>query len=76
MATNAYAEDKKDLKLLMYRWFKLKELMKEEMLRFIGIFLHLGINSIRNYKQVWNIRSSQVSFNIYNNKCKFIMIML
>ena len=81
MATNAYAEDKKDVKCSMYRRFKLKELTKEEMLCFIGVFLHLGINSIRNYKQVWNIRSSQVSFNIYNkyiynNKYKFIMRML
>ena len=76
MATNAYAEDKKDVKRSMYRRFKLKELPKEEMLSFIGVFLHLGINSIRNYKQVWNIRSSQLSFNIYNNKYKFIMRML
>ena len=76
MATNAYAEDKKDVKRSMYRRFKLKELTKEEMLSFIGVFLHLGINSIRNYKHVWNIRSSQVSFNIYNNKYKFIISML
>ena len=62
-ATKAYAEDKKDAKPTMYRRFMLKELTSNEMLGFVGVLLHLGINSVRNYKQVWNIKSSQVSHN-------------
>ena len=38
MATNAYAEDNKVVKRSMYRPFKVKELTKEEMLSFIGVF--------------------------------------
>ena len=61
VATNDYAEDKKDQVKSMYKRFKLKELTRDEMLAFIGVLIHLGINTVRNYKQVGNIRSSQVS---------------
>ena len=60
-ATNEYAEDKKDQLKSMYRRFIIKPLTRDEMLGYIGVLIHLGINSVRNYKQVWNIKSSQVS---------------
>ena len=60
-ATNAYAEDKKDRKPSMYRRFKQKQLTKKEMMHYLGVLLLLGINTIRNYRQAWNIKSSQVS---------------
>lgn len=58
--TNAYAEEKKDVKKYMYRRFKRKQLTKEEMMCFIGVLLLLSINNIRNYEQAWNPRSTQV----------------
>lgn len=61
LATNTYAEDKKDSKPSMYRRFKQKQLTKKEMMHYLGVLLLLGINTIRNYRQAWNIKSSQVS---------------
>ena len=51
IATNTYAEDKKDSKPSMYRRFKQKQLTKKEMMHYLGVLLLLGINTIRNYRQ-------------------------
>ena len=59
-ATNKYAEEKKLQKKVMYTRFKRRALTKEEMMRFLGVFIILSINNIRNYKQVWRSKSSQV----------------
>ena len=57
-ATNAYAESKKNQNPLMYRRFKLTALTTEEIMRYIGVLLLLSLNTTRNYRQAWNIRSS------------------
>lgn len=60
MATNDYAEKKKDSKKAMYRRFKLSPLTAEEMRRYLGVLLLLSITSVRSYRQAWNPKSSQV----------------
>ena len=64
-ATNQYAESKKNLKPYMYRRFKVKALTKEEMMRFLGVLILLGINPVRNYKHVWNSKRVQVRLLSY-----------
>ena len=60
LATNDYAEQKKDSKGAAYRRFKSTPLTKEEMWRYLGVLLLLSISSIRSYRQAWNPKSSQV----------------
>ena len=67
-ATNLYAEGKKELKKAMYLSFKPTVLDEDEMMRYIAVLLLLSINNVRNYKQAWNARSAQVSFNTNQKK--------
>ena len=67
IATNAYAETKKNVKPAMYIRFKRTPLTREELLRYIGAHYLLSINSVRNFRKAWERRSSQVcTFNICN----------
>ena len=43
-----------------YKRFVSSPITGEEMWRYMGVLLLLGINSIRSYRQAWNLRSSQV----------------
>ena len=63
--TNEYAELKKDEKKYMYRRFKLETLTVQEMRRFLGILILLGINKVRNIRQVWNPRNAQVMSTLF-----------
>ena len=64
-ATNSYAESRKDAKKSTYQRFKRSILSREEMYRFIGALLLLSISSVRNYRQAWDIKSSQVCVHGY-----------
>lgn len=64
-ATNSYAESRKDTKKSTYQRFKPSILNREEMYRFIGALLLLSISSVKNYKQAWDIKSSQVRVHGY-----------
>ena len=63
--TNDYAEQKEDIKKHMYRKFKISPLTEEEMQRFLGVFVLLSISSVRNYRQAWSARSSQVCMSYH-----------
>ena len=59
-ATKAYAETQKLRKRLMYMRFTKSELSRDEMFRYLGVYLLLSLSSSRNYKKAWNKKSSQV----------------
>ena len=65
-ATNSYAEKKKEEKRNFYRKFKLVPLMKEEMLRYIGVLLLLSVNSVRSYRLAWDPKSSQALIHLHD----------
>ena len=59
-ATIAYAEKQKNTKRISYLRFRKAPLDREEMLRYIGVYLLLSLNSVRSYRKAWNKKSSQV----------------
>ena len=64
-ATNDYAEKNKHQKANMYQRFKRHPLTNDEMMRYLGCLLLLSIDSVRNYKQAWNEKSSQYLANLH-----------
>ena len=58
-STVAYAEENKERKKSMYRRLKLRELNKEEMMRFIAVLLLLGITGVRSYRKAWSMKNAQ-----------------
>ena len=58
-STTQYAEQKKGTKPTMHTKFKRHPLTADEIMRFLGCLLLLSINTVRNYRQAWNDKSSQ-----------------
>ena len=78
VATNAYAEAKKESKPAMYLRFKQSPLTQNEMIRYIGVYLLLSVNSVRSYRKAWNKRSSQVKLyvNLHGNDMQSMYIFI
>lgn len=53
-ATNAYAEQQKATKRISYMRFRKAPLDREEMLRYIVVYLLLSLDSVRSYQKAWN----------------------
>ena len=66
LATNSYADKKKDSHPQAYDSFKKVPLTKEELIRYIAVFLLLSINSVRSYRQAWDPKSSQMLIHLHN----------
>ena len=49
----------------MYRRFKVETLTVQEMWRFLAILILLGINKVRNIRQVWNPNNAQVMATLF-----------
>ena len=58
-ATNGYAEAKKTEKAFMYKLYRSKPLDRDEMRRYLGVLILLGINKMRNYSMAWNYKTAQ-----------------
>ena len=58
-ATNAYADSKKGEKPSMYKRFRYHQLTEDEMRRFVGVLLLLGITGVRSYRHAWSIKNAQ-----------------
>ena len=57
--TTQYAAPKKDAKPTMHMKFKRHPLTADKIMRFLGCLLLLSIDSVQNYRQAWNDKSSQ-----------------
>ena len=61
VATNAYLEAKEEFKPAMYLRFKQSPLTRNEMIRYIGVYLLLSVNSVCSYRKPCIRRSSEVN---------------
>ena len=59
LATIAYSELKKEDKPSMYKRFHYHQLTEDEMRRFIGVLLLLGITGVGSYRHAWSIKNAQ-----------------
>jgi hypothetical protein len=64
LCTNLYADAKKDSKPTLYAKFKRHPLIQEEMMRYIGCLLILSISHARNYRHLWDRKSTQYLLSI------------
>jgi hypothetical protein len=62
--TNLYAESKKDSKPQLYMKFKRHAVTRGEMMQYIGCLLILSISHVRNYRHVWDPKSTQYLLSI------------